>query len=98
MKSSAVSNCVVRAVIKFLNAQGDSGSKIHHRLSNVYGAPRPKPKMWFTGRHLTIEENLRSAVAEFEFFAKRDAEWYSAGTHKLILRYNNCMDEQGDYV
>ncbi len=39
---------------------------------------------------------LQSAVPEF--FAKQDAEWYSAGIHNLTSRYNKCLDEQGDYV
>ncbi len=43
-----------------------------------------------------MEENLQSIVAEF--FAKQDAEGYSAGIYKLILCYNKCFDEQGDYV
>ncbi len=43
-----------------------------------------------------MEEYLQRAVAEI--FAKQEAEWYSAGIHKLILRYNKCLDEQGNYV
>ncbi len=43
-----------------------------------------------------MEEDLQSVVAEF--FTKQDAEWYSTGIHKLILRYNKCTDEQDDYV
>ncbi len=42
--SSASSNGEV-AVIKFLNAEGVTGSKIHRRLGKVYGAPYPWPKM-----------------------------------------------------
>ncbi len=37
MDSSAVSDCKVRAVIKFLNVEGVTESKIHRRLSNVHG-------------------------------------------------------------
>ncbi len=33
-----------------------------------------------------------------QFFAKQDTEWYSTVIPKLILHYNNCLDEQGDYV
>ncbi len=43
-----------------------------------------------------MEVDLQSVVAEF--FAKQDAEWYSTGIRKLVLHYNNCQDEQGDYV
>ncbi len=43
-----------------------------------------------------MEEDLQSPVAEF--FTKQDAEWYSAGIHKLILGYSKYADEQGDYV
>ncbi len=32
-----MSDCEVRGVIKFLNEEGVTGSKIHQRLSNVYG-------------------------------------------------------------
>ncbi len=38
MESSALSDCGVRAVIKFLNMEYITGLEIHHRLSNVYGA------------------------------------------------------------
>ncbi len=48
------------------------------------------------GRHFTMEEDPQSAVAQF--FLKQDVEWYSAGIHKLISRYDKCLDEQGDYV
>ncbi len=49
-----------------------------------------------SGRHLAMEEDLQSVVAEF--FTKQDAEWYSADIHKLISCNNNCPDERGDYV
>ncbi len=48
------------------------------------------------GRHFAMEEDLESAVAEF--FAKYDTKWYNTGIHKLILRYNKCLNEQGDYA
>ncbi len=38
MESSAPSDCEMRAVIKFLNAEDVTGSEIYCRLSNVYGA------------------------------------------------------------
>ncbi len=44
------------------------------------------------GRHFAVEQDLQSMVTEF--FPKQDAEWYSAGIHKLILRNNKCLDEQ----
>ncbi len=43
-----------------------------------------------------MDEDLQSVAAKF--FAKQDLEWYRAGIHKLLLRYNNCLDGQGDYV
>ncbi len=46
--------------------------------------------------YFATEEDLQSVVVEF--FTEQDAKWYSTGIHKLILRYNNCLDEQGDYV
>ncbi len=39
MEGSAPSDREMRTVIKFLNAEGVTGSEIHHRLSNVYDAP-----------------------------------------------------------
>ncbi len=48
------------------------------------------------GRCFAMEEDLQSTVPEF--FTKPDAEWFSAGIHKLISRYNNCLDEQDDYA
>ncbi len=43
-----------------------------------------------------MEEDLQRAI--IVFFAKQDAEWYSTGIHRLISRYNKCLDEQRDYV
>ncbi len=37
MTSSVPSDCEARAVIKFLNVEGVTGSEIHRRLNNVYG-------------------------------------------------------------
>ncbi len=56
----------------------------------------PSRKHDFGGRHFAMEEDLQSVVAKF--FAKQYAEWYSAYIHKLISRYNKCLNEQGDYV
>ncbi len=56
----------------------------------------PSLKRDLNGRHFASKEDLQSMVAEF--FAKQDAEWYSVSIHKLISRYNNCLDEQSDYV
>ncbi len=39
MESSALSDCYVRAVIKFLNVECVIGLEIHRKLSNIYGAP-----------------------------------------------------------
>ncbi len=47
-------------------------------------------------RHVAMEEELQSTVAEF--FVKQDVGWDRAGIHKLISRYNKCLDEQGNYV
>ncbi len=47
-------------------------------------------------QHLAMEDDLQSAVAEF--LAEQDAGWYSTGICKLILRHNNGLDEQRDYV
>ncbi len=95
MESSAPSDC---EAIKFLNVEGITGSKIHRKLSNVYGAPHPRLKLNcdLGGRHLVMEKDLQSAVAEF--FSKQDAQWKSDGIHKLILDYNNCLAGKVDYV
>ncbi len=63
----------------------------HHHTNLISGL-----KHDLSGRYYAMEEDLQSTV--IEFFAKQDAEWYSAGIHKLILRYNKCLDEQCDYV
>ncbi len=44
MESSALSNCEVQAVIKFLNAECVTGLEIHHRLSNIHDASYPRLK------------------------------------------------------
>ncbi len=54
--------------------------------------------MWF---RLSTLRNGREPVEcghRVEFFAKQNAESYSAGIHKLIPRYDNSLNEQGDYV
>ncbi len=56
----------------------------------------PSLKCDLGGQHFTTEEDLQSMVAEF--FIKQDTEWYSAGIHKLISRYNKCLAEHDDYV
>ncbi len=61
---------------------------------DYYLIPALKPDLG--GQHFATKEYLQSTVAMF--FAKLDAEWYSAGIHKLISHYNKCLDEQGDYV
>ncbi len=66
----------------------DMASSDYHLISGL--------KCDLGGRHIAMEEDLQNAVAEF--FAKQDAECYSAGIRKLILRYNKCLDEQCHYV
>ncbi len=94
MENSVPSDYEMRAVIKFLNADGVTRLEIHHRLGIVYDTPYPSLKRDLGGRHFTMEENLQNVVAKF--FAKQDTEWYSTGIHKLILCYNKCFDEQGN--
>ncbi len=96
MESSAPSNCEVQAVIKFLNVEGVTRLQIHLILTNDMVHLIPSLKRDIGGRHFATEEDLLNEVAEF--FAKQDAKWYSTGIHKLILCYNNCLHEQGDYV
>ncbi len=45
MESSTLSDYEVRAVIMFLNAEGVTGSEIHRRLNNLYGAPYSRIKL-----------------------------------------------------
>ncbi len=47
-------------------------------------------------QNFATEEDPQSVITKF--FAKQNAEWYSTGIHKLILRYNKCLDERGGYV
>ncbi len=97
MESSAPFDFEVQVVIKFLNAEGVTGSEIHRRLSNVYRVHLiPNLKCDSGSQHFATEEDLQSAIVEF--FTKQDAVWYSAGIHKYILGYNNCYAEQSDYV
>ncbi len=96
MESSTPSDCEVQALLN-----QSKWDVFHHLAYSPDLAPSdyhliPHLKCNIRGRHFIIEEDLQSAVAEF--FTKQDAEWYRAGTHKLILHYNKCLDEQGDYV
>ncbi len=45
MESSALSDCEVWAVIKFLDVEGVTGLEIHLRLNNVYDAHYSQPKI-----------------------------------------------------
>ncbi len=47
MESSALLDCEMRAVIKFLNVESVTGSENHRRLSAVCGAPYSQPKTRF---------------------------------------------------
>ncbi len=71
-------------------------SGVSTRPDAVRLSPYPRLKMWF--RWSTLHKGRGPADTVAEFFAKQDTEWYSAGIHKLILCYNKCLDEQGDYV
>ncbi len=66
MESSALSDCEVHAVIRFLNVEGIIGSEIRRRLSNnVYTVHLISSlKCDLGGRYITMEEDLQSAVAE----------------------------------
>ncbi len=66
------------------------------RLGIVGLWPYPWPKGDLGSWHFRTEEDLQSMVAEF--FAKQDTEWYTSDIHKLILHYNGCLDEYGNYV
>ncbi len=75
------SDCEVQAVIKFLNAEGVTGSEIHCRLSNVITVHFiPGLKHDLGSQHFAMEEDLQSVVTMF--FAKQDTESYSAGIRK----------------
>ncbi len=52
MESLAPSNCEVLTVIKFVNEKGVTGSEIHHRLSDVFGA-LPSLKRGLGSRHIS---------------------------------------------
>ncbi len=83
-------------------AQPSKMEYFHHPAYSPDMAPSdyhlmPTLKHDLCGQHFATEEDLQSTVAEF--FAKDDAQWCSTGSiHKLISRYNNCFDEQGDCV
>ncbi len=96
MDSSASSDCEVWAVIKFLNVEGFCHPTYLPNLALSDYHLIPSLKCDSGGRHFATEDDLQSVVAKF--LAKQDAEWYSAGIYKLILRYDKCLNEQGDYV
>ncbi len=56
----------------------------------------PGLKNHLGGRHFATGDELRAAVDEF--FAKMDAQWYAAGIDRLVLRYDKCLNQNGDYV
>ncbi len=63
MESSASSDCEVRAAVKFLNAEGVTGSEVHCGLSNVcmhriHGLERD-----LGSRYFAMEKDLQSVVA-----------------------------------
>ncbi len=58
MESSALCDCEVRAVIKFLNAEGVTRLEIHRRLNNVCGELYASLECDLGCRHFAMEENL----------------------------------------
>ncbi len=47
-------------------------------------------------RQSTLRNKRGLAECGCRVLRKQDAEWYSAGIHKLILRYNNWRNELGE--
>ncbi len=64
---------------------------LDRRLGTIRLSPYPRLIRVLDDRHY-------QQITVNEFFGKQDAEWYRAGIHKLILRYNKCLNEQVDYV
>ncbi len=97
MESSAPSDSEVQAVIKFLNMEGVTRSEIHRRLSNGYVADNVM-SLCHIYKRIECFNTKRSDTHDEQRLAKQDTEWCSADSYRLILRYNKCLNEQGDYI
>ena len=56
----------------------------------------PKMKERLAGKRFTNDEDLTDAVVTW--LNNQAATWYEEGIHKLVPRYEKCLNVKGDYV
>ena len=54
----------------------------------------PKMKEHLAGKRFTDDEDLQHAVVDW--LNSQAAVWYEEGINKLVSRYDNCLNVQGD--
>jgi len=56
----------------------------------------PHLKRDLKGTHFTSDDEVKQAV--MSWFKQRTPEFFIDGMHKLVLRWEKCTEQQGDYV
>jgi transposase len=56
----------------------------------------PQLKRDLKGTHFTSDDEVKQAVTSW--IKQRTPEFFIDGMHKLVLRWEKCIERQGDYV
>jgi hypothetical protein len=56
----------------------------------------PKLKEYLRGQHFGSDEEVKSAVRKF--FREQNSEFYKNGLKKLVYRWREWIEVEGDYV
>ncbi len=99
LMNDKLSNCEMRATIKFFTVKG-----LSHRIHSLYSldyAPCdhhlfPALKDHLGGKRFSSEAELDTEISLF--FSKIDPSFYHLRIEKLVSRYNKCLDLLGEYV
>jgi len=62
--------------------------------SNFHFFPHLKKEL--KGTHFTSDDEVKQAVTSW--IKKRTREFFIDGMRKLVLRWEKCIEQQGDYV
>jgi len=96
--------CEVRSVIRILNIKEEHPAEIHKHIVAVYGnvMNRRNVTKWcceFSEGRTDVHDEQRSGRPSLiSDEAGQVADFYDLGIQKLVLRFNKCLDNAGDYV
>ena len=90
-----------RGVVRFLWAKNMEAKDIHKEMLPIYGEhglSRQAVHNWV----LKFSEGRRSIEDEHRFgritFRQQPKEFFAAGFHRLVKRWDKCLNLYGDYV